>query len=140
LLQDAGRVSVGFSDGSAGEYELLVGADGIDSTSRGLTLTSAGPSDLGAMNWRRLKHGSIGQCGGGKKTTFLIARKRDDVVDRVLGYPHADRRYMKGKLRGCGKIERARHRWRSEKAIKGIIACDPNPLNSYIVAAGSPQA
>jgi 2-polyprenyl-6-methoxyphenol hydroxylase-like FAD-dependent oxidoreductase len=45
---------VGFSDGSAGEYGLVVGADGIDSTVRALTLTSAGPRDLGSMNWRSI--------------------------------------------------------------------------------------
>jgi 2-polyprenyl-6-methoxyphenol hydroxylase-like FAD-dependent oxidoreductase len=54
LVQDGRRVSVGFSDGSTGEYDLVVGADGIDSTVRALTLTTAAPSDLGAMNWRSI--------------------------------------------------------------------------------------
>jgi FAD-dependent urate hydroxylase len=54
LKQDARRVSVGFSDGSTGDYGLVVGADGIRSTVRALTLTSAAPSDLGAMNWRSI--------------------------------------------------------------------------------------
>jgi FAD-dependent urate hydroxylase len=52
LVQDDHRVSVGFSDGSTGDYDLVVGADGIRSTVRALTLTDAAPSDLGAMNWR----------------------------------------------------------------------------------------
>jgi FAD-dependent urate hydroxylase len=52
LSQDANRVSVGFSDGSAGEYDLVVGADGISSTVRELTLGTVSPADLGAMNWR----------------------------------------------------------------------------------------
>jgi 2-polyprenyl-6-methoxyphenol hydroxylase-like FAD-dependent oxidoreductase len=52
LGQDDQGVSVGFSDGSTGDYDLVVGADGIKSTIRALTLTTAGPSDLGAMNWR----------------------------------------------------------------------------------------
>jgi 2-polyprenyl-6-methoxyphenol hydroxylase-like FAD-dependent oxidoreductase len=34
--------------------ETVVGADGIKSTVRALTLTTAGPSDLGAMNWRSI--------------------------------------------------------------------------------------
>ena len=41
LVQDDHRVSVGFSDGSTGDYDLVVGADGIKSTVRALTLTAA---------------------------------------------------------------------------------------------------
>ncbi len=52
LTQDDRRVSVEFSDGSAGEYDLVVGADGISSTVRALTLSTVAPADLGAMNWR----------------------------------------------------------------------------------------
>jgi 2-polyprenyl-6-methoxyphenol hydroxylase-like FAD-dependent oxidoreductase len=52
LVQEDRRVLVGFSDGSTGKYDFVVGADGIKSTVRALTLTTAGPSDLGAMNWR----------------------------------------------------------------------------------------
>jgi 2-polyprenyl-6-methoxyphenol hydroxylase-like FAD-dependent oxidoreductase len=54
LVQDDRSVSVGFSDGSTGDYGLMVGADGIQSTVRALTLTTAAPSDLGAMNWRSI--------------------------------------------------------------------------------------
>jgi 2-polyprenyl-6-methoxyphenol hydroxylase-like FAD-dependent oxidoreductase len=54
LEQDARRVSVAFSDGTTGDYDLVVGADGIKSTIRALTLTTAGPSELGAMNWRSI--------------------------------------------------------------------------------------
>ena len=54
MVQDDRRVSVGFSDGSTGDYDLVVGADGIKSTVRALTLTAAVPSDLGAMNWRSI--------------------------------------------------------------------------------------
>jgi len=54
VMQDDDRVTVGFSDGSAGVYDLVVGADGIRSTVRALTLTAAALSDLGAMNWRSI--------------------------------------------------------------------------------------
>ena len=54
LAQDGRRVSVWFSDGSTGNYDLVVGADGIKSTVRSLTLTTTAPSDLGAMNWRSI--------------------------------------------------------------------------------------
>jgi 2-polyprenyl-6-methoxyphenol hydroxylase-like FAD-dependent oxidoreductase len=52
LVQDDARVSVGFSDGSRGDFDLVVGADGIRSTVRALALINAAPSYLGAMNWR----------------------------------------------------------------------------------------
>jgi 2-polyprenyl-6-methoxyphenol hydroxylase-like FAD-dependent oxidoreductase len=54
LVQDDHHVSVGFSDGSTGDYDLVIGADGIKSTVRALTLTATTPSDLGAMNWRSI--------------------------------------------------------------------------------------
>jgi 2-polyprenyl-6-methoxyphenol hydroxylase-like FAD-dependent oxidoreductase len=54
VVQDDRRVSVGFSDGSTKDYDLVVGADGIRSTIRALTLTAAAPNDLGAMNWRSI--------------------------------------------------------------------------------------
>jgi len=54
VVQDDRRVSVGFSDDSTADYDLVVGADGIKSTVRALTLTAAAPSDLGAMNWRSI--------------------------------------------------------------------------------------
>jgi FAD-dependent urate hydroxylase len=54
LAQDGRCVSVRFSDGSTGDYDLVVGADGIGSTVRGLALTAAAPSELGAMNWRSI--------------------------------------------------------------------------------------
>ena len=52
LVQDSCSVSVGFSDGSSSAYDLVVGADGIRSTGRAQIVTTAAPSDLGAMNWR----------------------------------------------------------------------------------------
>jgi FAD-dependent urate hydroxylase len=64
LVQDDARVSVGFSDGSRGDFDLVVGADGIRSTVRALALTSTTPSYLGAMNWRsvaRIRPGGLSE-------------------------------------------------------------------------------
>src|SRR5215217_538387 len=52
LIQDDNRVSVSFNDGSSGDYDLVVGADGIYSTVRRLAVSSASPSYAGTMAWR----------------------------------------------------------------------------------------
>jgi 2-polyprenyl-6-methoxyphenol hydroxylase-like FAD-dependent oxidoreductase len=67
LVQDDACVSVKFSDGSRGEFDLVVGADGIRSTVRALALSSATPSYLGAMNWR-----SVATIRPGGLTEFQI--------------------------------------------------------------------
>jgi 2-polyprenyl-6-methoxyphenol hydroxylase-like FAD-dependent oxidoreductase len=46
------RVSVAFSDGSFGDYDLVIGADGITSTVRSLAFDAIAPSYTGAMAWR----------------------------------------------------------------------------------------
>jgi len=47
-------VSVGFSDGSTGMYDLVVGADGIGSTVRKLVLSADPPVSAGQVAWRSL--------------------------------------------------------------------------------------
>jgi 2-polyprenyl-6-methoxyphenol hydroxylase-like FAD-dependent oxidoreductase len=54
LTQDEQRVLVGFSDGSTGSYDLVVGADGIYSTVRMLTIGTAQQGYTGLMIWRSL--------------------------------------------------------------------------------------
>jgi FAD-dependent urate hydroxylase len=54
LRQADRRVSVEFTDGSAGQYDLVVGADGISSTVRRLTLSADPPANAGHMAWRSL--------------------------------------------------------------------------------------
>jgi SAM-dependent methyltransferase len=47
-------VSVAFADGSAGDYDLVVGADGIHSTVRGAAVSQKAPSYAGAVSWRSI--------------------------------------------------------------------------------------
>jgi 2-polyprenyl-6-methoxyphenol hydroxylase-like FAD-dependent oxidoreductase len=54
LKQADRRVTVGFNDSAAGEYDLVIGADGIASTVRLLAISAASPSYAGQMVWRGL--------------------------------------------------------------------------------------
>ena len=55
LAQRNGHVSVEFSDRTSGEYDLVVGADGIQSAVRRLTLEPAAvPKAVGQVGWRFL--------------------------------------------------------------------------------------
>jgi len=48
------RVLVGFSDGSSGDYDLVVGADGIHSTVSAVTMREGSPVYAGQMVWRSI--------------------------------------------------------------------------------------
>jgi 2-polyprenyl-6-methoxyphenol hydroxylase-like FAD-dependent oxidoreductase len=54
LAEDDRRVSVTFTDGSVGEYDLVVGADGIHSAVRRLTFGTDEPTFSGQLAWRSL--------------------------------------------------------------------------------------
>lgn len=52
VVTDRGRAHVEFTDGTSGDYDLVVGADGIRSAVRGLLGISAGPRPSGMSIWR----------------------------------------------------------------------------------------
>jgi 2-polyprenyl-6-methoxyphenol hydroxylase-like FAD-dependent oxidoreductase len=52
LAERGSRVSVTFSNGTAGTYDLVVGADGISSTVRAIALGTTALAYTGAMAWR----------------------------------------------------------------------------------------
>jgi len=52
LTLDDDRVRVSFSDGTSGDYDLVVGADGIHSTVRELAIGTASPNYAGTIAWR----------------------------------------------------------------------------------------
>jgi 2-polyprenyl-6-methoxyphenol hydroxylase-like FAD-dependent oxidoreductase len=52
LIQNESSVTVSFTDGSTQTYDLVVGADGISSKVRALTMGAISPAYAGAMAWR----------------------------------------------------------------------------------------
>jgi FAD-dependent urate hydroxylase len=54
MTQDDDRVRVSLSGGGCGDYDLVVGADGIYSTVRELAVSSSPPSYAGQMVWRSM--------------------------------------------------------------------------------------
>ncbi len=52
LIEDDCGVAIGFSDGSVDTYDLVIGADGISSTTRALALSTSPPTYTGHMAWR----------------------------------------------------------------------------------------
>jgi 2-polyprenyl-6-methoxyphenol hydroxylase-like FAD-dependent oxidoreductase len=54
IRQSSDRVQVDLTDGSSAEYDLVVGADGIRSRVRDLTLAKMQPSFAGQISWRSI--------------------------------------------------------------------------------------
>ncbi|HEY7092544.1 MAG TPA: FAD-dependent monooxygenase [Ktedonobacterales bacterium] len=52
IAQRGDRVTVGFDDGSSGDYDLVIGADGVYSTVRALGVDDAVPEYASIMAWR----------------------------------------------------------------------------------------
>jgi 2-polyprenyl-6-methoxyphenol hydroxylase-like FAD-dependent oxidoreductase len=70
-LADTGdRVTVRFSDGTAGDYDLVVGADGIRSRVRALVFPDAAPTFSGFANWRVI----LPMPAGLARTTWMMGR------------------------------------------------------------------
>jgi FAD-dependent urate hydroxylase len=113
LVQDDARVWVGFSDGSTGNYDLVIGADGMKSTVRDLILGTGSPRELGAMTWR-----SISQICSMPGPTAIQFHLGDGCLfgfmpigrGRTYGFNYVITQRFRDPL--AGRLERLRHRLR----------------------------
>jgi len=114
LVQDDARVRVGFSDGSTGHYDLVIGADGMKSTVRDLILGTRSPSELGAMTWRSISR--ISSIPGPTAIQFHLG---DGCLfgfmpigrGRTYGFNYVITQRFQDPLEG--RLERLRHRLRN---------------------------
>ena len=72
LSQEDDEVSVAFSDGSTGNYDLVVGADGIHSSIRQLVFGGIRPRHLGQVSWRFL----VNHSGAIETWTAMLGLRR----------------------------------------------------------------
>ena len=114
LVQDDACVRVGFSDGSTGHYDLVIGADGMKSTVRDLILGTRSPSELGAMTWRSISR--ISSIPGPTAIQFHLG---DGCLfgfmpigrGRTYGFNYVITQCFRDPLEG--RLERLRHRLRN---------------------------
>lgn len=100
-IEDSGaRETVRFTDGVCGEYDLVVGADGIRSRVRNLVFGSIEPTFTGYANWRVILPRPPGLARttwmmGSGKSFGIIPISRDAVylggVSKEPGNPHYER-------------------------------------------------
>jgi 2-polyprenyl-6-methoxyphenol hydroxylase-like FAD-dependent oxidoreductase len=72
LVQKDNAVGVGFADASKGEYDLVVGADGIHSSIRRLLFDGTGPRYVGQVSWRFV----VDRVGGIDTWTAMFGQRR----------------------------------------------------------------
>jgi FAD-dependent urate hydroxylase len=113
IRQDRDRVTVDFDNGSSGDYDLVVGADGVYSTVRTLAVDDATPEYANIMAWR-----SVVPIRPGGLTNLMILLGKDSFFGLV---PVGDgQTYGFGAIVGArfhdapaGRLERFRRRFAS---------------------------
>jgi len=111
LTQDDKRIRVSLSDGSSGDYDLVVGADGIYSTVRELAVKSSSLSYAGQMVWRSIiptrPPGIVGMMVlMGEGCFFGVVPMGEGYT---YGFGAVDGRQLKDPL--AGRLERFRRRF-----------------------------
>lgn len=99
MTPSAEACEVAFSDNTTATYDLVIGADGIDSTVRRMIFPAVQPSYVGNVCWRFITHNSPGIDGwtamlGKGRTLLAIPVSREQVyvyADMALAEADADR-------------------------------------------------
>jgi FAD-dependent urate hydroxylase len=123
LAQHTGGVSVEFNNGTSGEYELVVAADGIHSTVRRLAFDpSAAPRPVGQVGWRflapRPPEVTTWSLMLGRRTAFLTLPIDDDRV------------YCYGDVLAPGGLDGAEHS--SPERLKQLFAKFADPAAALV--------
>jgi 2-polyprenyl-6-methoxyphenol hydroxylase-like FAD-dependent oxidoreductase len=84
LSQSAAGAEATFDDGSKGTYDLVVGADGVNSAVRGMAFPPVTPKYVGNICWRLITPNTAGIDGwtvmlGNKRTLLALPVSRTDV-------------------------------------------------------------
>ncbi len=130
VAQDGALVRVGLSDGTSGDYDLVVGADGIHSTVRKLTIDSSPPSYTGTMVWRSIiptrPPGVVDKIVtlAGEGCTFGVVPLGDG---QTYGWATIDQQRIEDPLEG--RLERLRHHYADFRG----------PVPSYLAALQSDE-
>jgi 2-polyprenyl-6-methoxyphenol hydroxylase-like FAD-dependent oxidoreductase len=84
IRQSPAGCEVAFDDGTAGTYDLVVGADGVNSAVRRITFPAAAPRYLGTICWRAIIRNTVGIDGwtsmlGNGRTLLALPVSPTDV-------------------------------------------------------------
>jgi 2-polyprenyl-6-methoxyphenol hydroxylase-like FAD-dependent oxidoreductase len=132
LAQDAAGVEVTFSDGTAGRYDVVVGADGVYSGIRALIFpTAASPEYAGQSVWRAFVprpegvHQRHHFLGGPVKVGFNLVSDREmylfavETTPRIFRRPDGLRDQLAALLQGYGGVMRTVRE--SLRASSGVV-------------------
>jgi 2-polyprenyl-6-methoxyphenol hydroxylase-like FAD-dependent oxidoreductase len=96
LIQSAQACEVSFEDGSTATYDLVVGADGVNSKVRNLVFSNQPPRYMGNICWRLLTRNTAGidcwtvMLGNGRTLLALPVSRSDVYVYADLAVEKAD--------------------------------------------------
>jgi 2-polyprenyl-6-methoxyphenol hydroxylase-like FAD-dependent oxidoreductase len=121
IQQDGPRADVTFSDGSTGLYDLVIGADGIQSTVRNLAFGAETPRDLGIACWRTIIDNDLGLTGW----TAMLGQKRTLLAIPVEAgklYVYGDVAAAEGAHEGVAPVQ----------VLRGLFSSFAAPLRPVV--------
>ena len=144
-----GRVALRFSDGTAGEFDLVVGADGIHSSIRDFLYGAAPPAYRGQIAWRFLAPGrppsTAGPCFSARVQPFCWCRstRRRSIVTPICAAICARRGWRQCDTGSAARAvsgatpHRCRRCWPACPRVSRSPACRSRPCRRAGAAAMS---